>query len=327
MDTTSTPFSRILVPTDGTAAGATAVEVARRLAERAGATLVLLRVESEHALLDGVLADTAALTQQTSDLRDEGIPAQYRVDFGRPAVGIAVAASEEGADLIVLAHEQRTFLQRLHHPSVTARLFSRAPALLLIWPEQQPAAAADDLLACPGAVVLVPLDGSDEAERALPLAVQFARRYDRILLLARVVAPLPLAGATSPYYVPAPIPVEAPTRDEHEASEYLSATRQRLAAETGLTMQSLLLDGDPASAIAAAVTAHEGSLIVMTTHGRTGLSRLVVGSVAVRLIDCTPVPLLVVPPLLTERAPATVPEQTAEHRAEADRKRRLVPAV
>jgi nucleotide-binding universal stress UspA family protein len=306
MAATSTPlFKRILVPTDGAEAGDTAIAVAQHLVGSGSAELVLLRVESDHAPDGAVREDTTSLVARTDDLRDDGITAHYRVTFGAPADAIADTATLEDADLIVLAHHHRGLLEGLHHPSVTARLFSRASAPLLIWPEQQPADTAADLLAQPTAVVLVPLDGSEEAERALPLAIQLARRYDRILLLARVVAPLPLTGAAGPYY----LPVDSSARDEQEAREYLSATRHRLTAETGLTVQSLLLDGDPADALAEATLAHAGGLIVMTTHGRTGLGRLFLGSVAARLIDRAPVPLLVIPPLLATRAeaPETAP--------------------
>jgi nucleotide-binding universal stress UspA family protein len=301
-------FKRILVPTDGAEAGDIAIAVARRLTWRGSAELVLLRVESSHAPDDAARADTSSLVARTDDLRDDGITAHYRITFGAPADAIADTATLEDADLIVLAHHQRRLLEGLRHPSVTARLFSRAATPLLIWPEQLPADAAADLLAPPSAVVLVPLDGSAEAEAALPLAVRLARSYDRVLLLARVVAPPPLAGAASPYYVP----VDSSVRDEHESREYLSATRHRLAADTGLTVQSLLLDGEPADALAAATRAHEGSLLVMTTHGRTGLGRLFLGSVAARLLDRAPVPLLVIPPLLVARADAPeIAQETA----------------
>ena len=302
MSTSSTLFDRILVPTDGSAAGAAAREVARRICERESGRLVLLRVESEHAPLEHVLADTASLARESSDLRDDGVASYYRVEYGSAADNIAVVAAEENASLIVLAHQHRGFLQGMRHPSVTARMFSRATAPLLIWPEGQPPDAYDDFLKLPGAVVLVPLDGSAEAERALPLAIQLARKYERILLLARVLVPLPIIAATGPAYVDP----EQLERDNAEAREYLSATRQRLTKDTGLTVQSLLLEGDVAVEVGKALASHKGSLVVMTTHGRTGLGKLFLGSVATSLIDCASVPLLVLPPLMVERATEVV---------------------
>lgn len=308
MSTSSGLFNRILVATDESAAGATATAVGRRIAAREGGTLLLLRVESDSADLPKVFSDTALLKQQSSEISESGIHSYYRVEYGNPAENIAVVAAEEAASLILLAHRHRGLLDGMLHPSVSARLLPRAPVPLLIWPDESPAESFDDFLTLPNSVVLVPLDGSIEAERALPLAAEIAKRSGCVLLLTRVLEPLPLGMAGGPYYTQ-PVPTEEENQD---ARAYLGATRKRLAVETGLIVQSLLLEGNATSEIGKALLGHEGSLAVMTTHGRTGFGKLVLGSVAASLIDRARVPLLVVPPLVVQRATAAVTTEQRE---------------
>jgi nucleotide-binding universal stress UspA family protein len=306
MSTTSPLFRRILVATDEGVAGATAARVGRRIVEREGGNLLLLHVESVHSPLSDVLADTASLRQRSDEVRDGGHPSYYRLEYGNPAENIAVIAAAEDASLIVLAHHHRGLIEGMRHPSVTARMFSRAPVPMLIWPDELDGDVYDDLLSLPNSVVLVPLDGSAEAEQALPLAVEFAKRHGCTILLARVVIPLPLGMAGGGFYV-AP---ETTDIENKEAREYLRGTRRRLAEETGLVVQSLLLGGAAAEEIGRALLGHDGSLIVMTTHGRTGLGKLFFGSVALDMIDQAHVPVIVVPPIAIERAgEAVAPDQ------------------
>ncbi len=310
----STPFALfhcILIATDDSAAGVAAAALGRRIAEREGSTLFLLHVESERTPLPQVFADTASLRQQSSDMREAGVHAYYRMEYGNPAENIAVVAAEESASLILLAHRHRGLLDGLLHPSVSAKLFSRAPVPLLIWPDDSTADRYDELLKLPNAVVLVPLDGSTEAEHALPTAIELAKRSGCVLLLARVLEPLPLGMAGGPYYVE-PVSMRG---ENQQSRDYLSTMRKRLTQETGLIVQSLLLEGDAAGEIGKALAGHGGSLVVMTTHGRTGLGKLVLGSVATGLIDQSPVPLLVVPPLVVQRATETVEADQREAKA------------
>ncbi len=302
MSTTSPLFRRILVATDEGIAGATAARVGRRIVEREGGNLLLLHVESERTSLSRVLTDTASLRQHAEEVCESGHPSQYRVEYGSPVDNIAAIATQEGASLIVLAHHHRGLLDGMRHPSVTARVFARAPVPLLIWPDDLDGDAYDDLLSLPNSVVLVPLDGSAEAEQALPLAVEFAKRHGCLLLLARVLVPLPLGIAGRAYYVEPP----ATEVESKEAREYLSATRKRLADETGLVVQSLVLSGPVAEEIGRVLSAHDGSLIVMTTHGRTGFGKLFFGSVASDMIDQAHVPLIIVPRIAIERASEAV---------------------
>jgi nucleotide-binding universal stress UspA family protein len=147
-------------------------------------------------------------------------------------------------------------------------------------------------VAHPPARILVPLDGSELAERALPLAAELARRKGAALDLVHVHVPISAD----------PIHVEGlPVIDEHMRSlrrdherVYLERVRERLGS--GLAASVVLLDGRPAAALAAHARSADAWLIVMTTHGRGGLERAWLGSVADELARTSAVPLLLVRP-------------------------------
>jgi nucleotide-binding universal stress UspA family protein len=285
-------FRRILVPTDGTDRSAESLRIARQLADQAHARLVLVRIEPAAAAPAAVAADTARLREQVAQLRAEGVDAHALIEFDRPDEGIRATARQEHSDVIIMAPRQRHALDAIRHPSVTGRLFGSAPAPILVWPQHMPEDAPTSFLATVGSLVIVPLDGSELAEHALPYAVRFAEQYERTLLLVRVVPQILTAG-TAPEAVGAQVAVQQ--EEEHKALSYLHEVRQRLARTSGVTVQTSVLTGDPAGELERLAEAHPDSVLVISTHGRGGLARLVIGSVATELMRQTTVPLLVIP--------------------------------
>lgn len=135
--------------------------------------------------------------------------------------------------------------------------------------------------------LIVPLDGSAFAERAIGLAVFLSRRGHAALLLARVHE-----GGTKPgYQTPA---WEEFFRDEEEA--YLEAVAARIQSEFSGTVDWTLLDGSVVAAICARVDAAPSPFVVMSTHGRTGIRRVWMGSVASGLLRHSSAPVLMLRP-------------------------------
>lgn len=133
-------------------------------------------------------------------------------------------------------------------------------------------------------MILVPLDGSDVAARAVPAAAEMARRFGSRLLLVQAVetrsATLALGANALTGSMTDPELIGGQVRAEVAAAEaYLSATQEQLAAE-GLTAEYQVLEGDGGAAIVAAASERPADLIVMTSHGRGALGRLVFGSTA-----------------------------------------------
>ncbi len=146
--------------------------------------------------------------------------------------------------------------------------------------------------------ILVPLDGSTLAEAALPHAVAVARRFEASLTLLQVVTTLPVAaaidaGATAG--AETVMSVEALEASEQAAHEYLDQVTQR--RELGdIPVQAKVVRGRPAREIARLARGEGVDLIVMSTHGRSGLGRLVFGSVADQVLRESGIPILLVRP-------------------------------
>lgn len=138
--------------------------------------------------------------------------------------------------------------------------------------------------------ILVPLDGSRLAAAAAPYAVTLARTSDaRISLLAVVESATERAGQPS---------IAAQEEDERHVTEstaYLESVAVAMRAH-GHTVTTVVRHGNPASEILAASEDEGCSLIVMSTHGRTGLERLRMGSVAQHVLRHAIIPTLVVRP-------------------------------
>ena len=140
--------------------------------------------------------------------------------------------------------------------------------------------------------ILVPLDGSPLAEQALPVAVSLARQARTSVELVGVQ---PLITHTFPGdAVIAGVELE---RDAARHLErYLEQTASHTHLATGVTVSHQVLHGQPADRIAALAKTRRAGLIVMTTHGRGGLARLWLGSVADQLLRITRTPVLLLHP-------------------------------
>lgn len=137
--------------------------------------------------------------------------------------------------------------------------------------------------------ILCTLDGSPLAEQALPHAVAIARAFDARLTLLRVVEvpPLPVLPEL------ASVEVELLPQLQEEAETYIQGKVQELRRE-GIRAEGATIEGRAAEAIADYAAEHNVNLIVMATHGRSGLSRWAFGSVADRVLRHAHCPVLLI---------------------------------
>lgn len=151
--------------------------------------------------------------------------------------------------------------------------------------------------------LLAPLDGSELGEAALPWAACLARKRDLTIILARIV-PWPsytLAGGVGAYTSPEAYELALEGQRE-EASAYLEAVRRTLI-EQGLDVQTAIRTGVAAESILDLAGELGAVAIAMSTHGRGGLGRVLLGSVAEQLLQRATVPVLLVRAGLKEPAP------------------------
>ncbi|HEY1389874.1 MAG TPA: universal stress protein [Ktedonobacterales bacterium] len=252
------------------------------------------------------------LERLTERLCADGVEARYVLEFERPERGIVDAASQMNADLIVLIAHGRHGLDALLHPSVTAKLLAHGTAPVFIWPDRLPDTYTHDLLSFPGSLVILPLDGSELAERALPYAIGLASAYACSLALVRVIPELTpplmtLGGGASALSNP-PLTQE---RAEEEARAYLKKIAERHANDTFAPIETVTMLGTPALRILEFATSHPRSVIVMSTHGHGPLARATLGSVTTATAQDATTPVLVIPPHapvpLTRTAPLMRP--------------------
>ena len=132
------------------------------------------------------------------------------------------------------------------------------------------------------AKTLVSLDGSAQAETALPTAVQLVKAQGGSLSLIRAVEAWGISSDV----------VEAEIRVVREAEQYLGKLADLLRANGCDRVDTSVWYGAPARSIVDAASTQKADLIVMTSHGRGGISRLIMGSVAESVLRGTTTPIL-----------------------------------
>ncbi len=138
--------------------------------------------------------------------------------------------------------------------------------------------------------ILVGLDGSHFAEQILSYTAELAAQLDSGVILLEVT--IPPGAAVEPltgYY--RPTPMAKILRQEDEAAAYLKQLAQKLR-KTGLKVSTLTVPGDPGETILRTAAEKKADLIVLSTHGRSGLRRLVFGSVAEYVLKHSSLPIL-----------------------------------
>ena len=145
-------------------------------------------------------------------------------------------------------------------------------------------------MALPYKRILVPLDGSKVAEIALPEGVALAEALDAELTLLQVVLPITEVLQTDGY--PLPVDEQFEWRRAH-ALEYLDRVRHRIGARCASIHVAVEM-GPPADAILEYVRTHGMDVVVMATHGRSGVKRWVFGSVAEKVLRGASGPVLLV---------------------------------
>jgi nucleotide-binding universal stress UspA family protein len=219
-------------------------------------------------------------------LRAQGVDAEPHVYSDEATTAIFDAARRHDAEMIVMSTHGRSGLGRAIFGSVADKVLrdAKIPVFLVpsaverSWPTERPAR------------ILVPLDGSELAEGALESARSLAETFDAEIILLRVVEPIyPLYGEG---YALVPFDQEA---ELAEAGRYLreAAVRLRPFARSPKIRTTV---GQASSEVARVAREESADLIVMATHGRGGLDRLVLGSVSTGTVQHADVPILLTRP-------------------------------
>jgi nucleotide-binding universal stress UspA family protein len=279
----ASPFSKILVCTDGSPESGGAITAALNLAKTTGSTVYLLEVLFYLAGYEMQAPDTLAppivnlelmQAQETAakerleawktEAAGKGITLEPRVRIGSSAYeGILEEAGETQPDLIIMGRHGYTGLTRLLMGSVTARVIGHSPCNVLVVPQG---------VSLDFKRLLVASDGSPFSEAAWNEALLLAKNMDSALI---------------------GVAVAASDRDIPVATQVVRGL-EVAASEQGITLDTMIPMGRPEEGIVKAADFKNASLIVVGSHGRTGLKRLLMGSVAERVIGDAKCPVLVV---------------------------------
>ncbi len=296
---------RIIVPLDGSAMAEQAIPYAAALAGMSGSVTFLHVVpaaEPLRGLFGGEIASVedvesmaeqtgAALMEETSSRWRALLPVQpgIRVVAGDPAQATLDTIDSEKATMIALSSHGRGMVGRIAFGSVADRLSRSSPVPALI---VHPSDELSDPAAADIRRIVVPLDGSEIAMEALPVAGQIAEDTGAALLLvsavnpSAVMLPTPVGGS----YYPAELYEEIASDLGDAAKETLGSAEALLP---GLQVETRIVEGPTVEAVQSIVEA--GDLVVMTTHGRGGFTRWLLGSVSEKLIRSGIAPVVLVP--------------------------------
>jgi nucleotide-binding universal stress UspA family protein len=298
-------FRPILVPLDGSPLAEQALPLARRIAERAGSKLRLALVHQiPTAALDPAAArlftslelatrksERAYLRSLQTKLREEGVRLASAVTLsGSVGPALAQYVRELGIDLVVMATHGRGGVRRAWLGSVADHLVRHLQVpVLLVRPAEDGAVPTSTSTA---SQILVPLDGSALAEDVIGPAADLARLWGSELTLLQVVHPVVFYGDELLGW-PAPYDQELTANLRSQAESYVRDISARLRGEGVRASGVAVVDRGAADAILKLARPEHVAAIAIATHGRGGLQRLALGSVADKLIRAADVPVLV----------------------------------
>ncbi|MBM3156020.1 MAG: universal stress protein [Chloroflexi bacterium] len=301
-------YKTALVPLDGSELAEVVFNYARELAGRLGIDLILLHVYSpEEAASEPMrrtyLERVAEIIRRTSEearekagirYGDKPVKVTVHVSPGYPPDEILKYADANDVDLILMATHGRTGVKRWTMGSVADKVLRASKVPVWLVRAEVPEEIVHDKW--PTRKLLALLDGSEVAEAVLPHveAVAKQRGAEQVEVILLTVS----EAALLPSYYPATIPLnweDHVERTRRSDEEYLVKVEKRLK-EAGLNVRHEVIAGRAADVIVDYVNRNSINLIVMSTHGRSGISRWVFGSVAEKLLVGVTSPILLIRP-------------------------------
>ena len=295
----TSPLRHVVAATDFSKAAESGVGWARDVAREHGAHLHLVHavypVEPGLAGTEPPFDLTEAVTKYSRerlgewahDLTVSGVPTDYRADFGQPSQVIRRAARDLEADLVVVATRGLGGFRHLLLGSTAERVVQQAEEPVLA------VHATDGAAARPVRQVLLPTDFSEDARLAREAALRVFRLGEGASLHLLYVFHLP-----PEYQVHRAEGLTALSENFRDrAFRSFGGELEDLARElsgAGLEVETEVAEGDPAELIVARAAELGADLIAMGTHGLSALGRVFLGSVARRVVQHAPCPVLTV---------------------------------
>jgi nucleotide-binding universal stress UspA family protein len=290
----SGPIESMLIPTDGSTGALAGANVGIALASRTGADVHVLSVvgtrngavDSDDAVRSSLEEDAEdAVTAVANAVRnyDGELSVTTAVEWGTPFQAIREYAVRYEIDVVTLGTKGRTGLDRILLGSVTENVLrtTRTPVL---------AVPPDTTVSAPGEVtferLLLPTDGSDGAAIATEWGIALATHLESMVHTVYSADTSRFSGDREPEDL-----IRALERRGEDAIE---AVRER-AREVGVSVSGSIATGPPARVVLTYASDRDVDLIVMGTHGQTGIGQWFLGSVTENVVRQADVPVLCVP--------------------------------
>ncbi|MEA3440220.1 MAG: universal stress protein [Chloroflexota bacterium] len=278
--------THIVVPLDGSQYGEQAIHAARDLCTTFDARLTLLSALKEKYRDTPLNQDRQKyLDQMTRQLMDEGLQTESTLRFGLVEDRINDLVREQGVDMVVMSSHGRSGLKRWLMGGVATGVLKVVNCPVLIIHPRADEGAPEPLFR----KLLVTLDGSEYSERVLPYVKSSAEFNSKVILLR-----IPEVPEAEMYGAVLEEIQELREEAEAEAQDYLECVAAELGNE-GIETRVIVQGSRPAQTIISVADEEQVDVIMMATHGRGGLQRLFVGSVADRVVHHTDHPVFLVP--------------------------------
>ena len=285
-----TNYRKIVVPLDGSELAEQVLPWASLLARSLGTRMHLLRsyepidvslrdlVDTDsyaRASAEEIAEATTYLDGVAGRLRGEGLDVSHEVREGVAAWSIINVAEAEAATMVAMSTRGRSGFTRWALGSVADKVVQACLQPVLVYRPEEPERGNRRVAV---SEVIVPLDGTDVSARSIPIGKAMAKALGANLLLV--------------YTIDAANGSEWDKKVEAAAESYL-AHRAKEAAPDVAKVDTRILRGDPASAIASLLESDDDNMAVMATQSRASVGRAVMGSVTDRVIRTSGSPVLV----------------------------------
>ncbi|OKY76825.1 MAG: hypothetical protein BM485_01795 [Desulfobulbaceae bacterium DB1] len=278
-------YRKILVAYDGSDSSRNTLRQACRLARLDRSWIKVLAVVPSYSgdleligvsnIKETMLGPGQKLLAEAKEIAaDEDVHILTNLEQGEPYERIVTVAEDEGCDLIVMGRRGRSHIERDLIGGVTARVIGHTPKDVLVIPSQSRISWEKILLAT---------DGSSYSAAAEDLAFALAKERNSVLCAVSVAYTNDEFSALAP---------EAAKELADKAAERLAEIKKRGEVE-GVPVTTYVKEGEPFEAITQVALDTQATVIVMGSHGRKGLTRLLMGSVTEHVVGLSPCPVLV----------------------------------
>ncbi len=277
MTITTHPFDHVVVPLDGSPFSERALPVALAFAARLGAATDLIGIAGDHGVDERLRTQLDQLAHQVGGT----LPATHIASASDALEPIRALSKQYPSPLVCVASHGCNRTGGVFVDALTGDLVGSTSLPVLVVGPHTRVPVAD-------APVVVCVDGSSDSEAAIPVAAAWAERLGVELVLVTVVDPRPAKPGTEKYLV--------------SVAERSAASGIRLRAHV------IRYVAHPAEGLALYLAEHPAQLVVVTTRARRGLTRILFGSVASRIVHEVSAPVLLLGPLAVGADPeVTIP--------------------